>query len=110
MNRRDFFKVGAVAAVATQFPALVVSAEPAAGFVSIDTVRRAVDILRGQRGVWYCIVTPSIERELRGAMTPRERWKLAHRQARMDLNKMFKHDTIRGEIGSVEDVRFIPAR
>ncbi|OGT57502.1 MAG: hypothetical protein A3E01_08160 [Gammaproteobacteria bacterium RIFCSPHIGHO2_12_FULL_63_22] len=110
MNRRDFLEVVAAAFAARSVPAVPSWLEGEEGeFVSIDAMRRAAQILKNKKSpLQYTVfMHPGAEADLLAALTPREAWTLAYRQARLGLKRYAKKIMASGEIGSYSNVRFI---
>lgn len=119
MNRRDFLKLAAAAVASRAAPALPIPAEPEAqgGFFTIDAIRRAIETLQANHvpaaPAGYTILAhPSLADELAAVTCVKARWKLAYRQARVDLrewgaqiSKGLRENG--GAIGRIESVRFV---
>lgn len=106
VDRRDFLKMALGLLGAPLLPSIPPPA-PTGGFVSIDVIRRAVAQLEANNAVgpWTVLVHPSLEADLK-VMLAKERWKLAYREARLQIRGLSRV-IANGEIGTLENVRFI---
>lgn len=114
MNRRDFLKLAAAAVASRAAPSLppIVSQEPTGEWVTIDAIRRAADTLRANAGPGpYTIFMHSeTALDLLESLSPKERWRMAYRQARLDIRELgdrLTESLHANGIGRVESVRFI---
>ena len=108
MNRRDFFRLSAsiLAAPLLAYLPATTEAAPDTGFISIDAVRRAKDLLEANQAAdsYVVFVHPDVTRDITHFMA-RHKWKHAHRQARLEIKNMAR--LVNGQIGRIDQIRFI---
>lgn len=110
MNRRDFFKAAMALLAAPSIPAAgmeyvwprqwLTRADIAARFESIDAAQRAADH-------FIVIMHPRNYDDLVRELTPKEKWKLAYREARVQIKNMAYEFRRVGQVGSYENFRFV---
>ena len=110
MNRRDFLKVALGLLGAPLLPPIP-QPEVAGEFVSVDVLQRAAQLLGATsasiEGYYVAFVHSTVFDDIMRELTPREAWKLAYRQARVQLKQMAVELMAQPEIGSYESFRFI---
>jgi len=102
----------AVGAVGLGAALPAVATEISGEWFCIEPVMRAINLLKAQpKHEWYMVALHTdVVSDLTKSLTPKEKWKIAHRSERIRMRGYLEEVTASGELGSYQNVRFTVSR